>query len=237
MIQQMLLGTPVADGDGGVVLNTGASRSWTKKSQSRTYSDDDNDDDDDSIELVPLDKADHVLRELTVVTEQATASREVLATFTSAVSLLLSNALVTGLFLQLTDQVFLLLNTAFLIVIVLGAAYTAILYYSTRRPGQYFSADTDEAQRKAFSTVGRWTQNILFMLNFAKQVGLFVVVALLLALLTSLFAPSLPAFNAMLVLVALLEFVLIVAFASHPAVGMLSRSTAFLAARTSASDD
>ncbi len=195
------------------------------------------DDDDDSTELVPLDKADHVLRELTVVTEQATASAEVLAMFTYTVSLLLSNALVSGLLLQLTDQVFLLLATALLIVIVLVAAYKVILYYSTRRPGQYDNADTDEARRKALSTIGRWTQNILFMLNFAKQVGLFVVVALLLNLLTSLFAPSLPALNALLVLVALLEFVLIVAFVSHPSIGMLSRSTAFLAARTRASDD
>lgn len=173
------------------------------------------------------DPGERVLREQTVVTEQATASLDPLSTLTYTVSLLLSGALVTSFLLPLTDQVFLLLVGALEAFIVIAALYTFVLRLALPN-GEDESARNEEERRRAYLSMGRWVQNILFILQFIRGVAMFVMVTLFLNLLGSLFQPSLPAVTTMLVFVALLLLILAVAFASHPSIGMVSRSNAFL---------
>ncbi len=193
-------------------------RAWKKNASSVAAAA--NDDDDD-------DPTERVLREQTIVMEQATASLDPLSTLTYTVSLLLSGTLVTSFLLPLTDQVLLLLVGTLLVFIVIMFIYHLVLRLALPN-AEDERARSDEERKRAYLSMGRWIQNILFMLSFARNVAMFVLVALFLNMLSSLFLRSQPAVTTMLVFVAALNLSLAISFASHPSIGMTSRPTAFL---------
>jgi hypothetical protein len=202
----------------------------TVKLKGRNGEDDDDDDSDDAEESDVEDETETVLQQQTIVTEQATANMDPMVTIVYTASLFMSGGLVRFALLQWTDQVLLLIVGTMELLAILVGMYQVVLRLGLPG-GEDELAATEDARRRVYLSLGRWVSGILFLLNFAKTVLLLVIVALVAEQFGLLFAKSLPAFSAVLVLCAFLLVVLIVAFASHPSIGMLSRSNTFLTAK------
>ncbi len=198
------------------------------KGRNGDETDDSDSDADDEADVE--DETETVLQQQTIVTEQATANMDPMVTLVYTASLFLSGALVRFALLQWTDQVMLLIVGTLEVLAILVALYLVVLKCGLPG-GEDELAATEDERRRAYLSLGRWVSGILFLLNFAKTVLLLVIVALVAEQFGSLFTKSLPAFSAVLILCAFLLVVLVVAFASHPSIGMLSRSTTFLTAK------
>ncbi len=203
-------------------------RAIFKRNVALTRKQKDTDEDEDATEGEPTPET--VVREQTVVTEQAMASSDPIPVIVYTVSLFVANALVSILGSYVTDQTFLLIGYTLAAFVVLMGLYQIVLRIELPNAEDETARNEDE-RRRAYQSAGRWAQNLLFIINFARSIVMLTIVALCVKLLLSLFAPSLPATSTMMVLTLFIELILVVAFLSHPSVGMLTHSNAFLGAR------
>jgi len=223
-------------------------RSVPLRTFSATPGDDGEEDDEEDTEADdPLDDAERLLQQQTLVMKQATASIDVLPMITYAVTYAAATALATIYLLKITDQTTLLIVGALEVFFLLQGLYSVILHFGLKgaiRASDDEDNDLDLDTRLAIASedererlhqgMGRQTQNFLFLLNVLKIIVILVVVTLTIALLVSLLGSGLPPpelqpYAVMIGAMLVLEVYLVVIFCSHASIGLVTRSSAFLA--------
>ncbi len=121
-----------------------------------------------------VDDVELLLRQQTLVLEQATVSQPILPMITYSIAVIISTALSTVYLVQLTDQTLLLILGALIALVFVQVLYWAIMHYSLPRSKDgtdyedSLAAADDAVRKRIYQTIDRLAQSLLFVLRLLQ---------------------------------------------------------------------